>query len=98
METCFILCLLVTYNAFYRTNPEVFWYRLLFGIIISLLIGIIMGIIFGKKEVITNSLIDDECSHCHNHEEKKKICDKFEEKCHCHHEEHIHHSLKIDNL
>ena len=62
--------LLSTYNAFYRTNPEIFWYRLLFGIIISLLIGIIIGIIFGKKEVITNSLIDEdeECCHCHYEE------------------------------
>ncbi len=74
--------LLSTYNAFYRTNPEIFWYRLLFGIVIALLIGIIMGIIFGKKEVITNSLIDDENEEC----------------CHCHHEKHTHHSLKNDIL
>ncbi len=72
--------LLSTYNAFYRTNPEIFWYRLLFGIVIALLIGIIMGIIFGKKEVITNNLEDDE------------------ECCQCHHEKHIHHSLKNDIL
>ena len=52
--------LLSTYNAFYRTNPEIFWYRLLFGIVIALLIGIIMGIIFGKKEVITNSLTSED--------------------------------------
>ncbi len=58
--------LLSTYNAFYRTNPEIFWYRLFFGIAIALLIGIIMGLIFGRKEVITNSLTEDEC-HCHNH-------------------------------
>ena len=67
--------ILSTYNAFYKTNPEIFWYRLLFGIIIALLIGIIMGIIFGKKEVITNSLIDDEvgeCLYCNKQEEKKK--------------------------
>ena len=37
--------LLSTYNAFYKTNPEIFWYRLLFGIIIALVIGIIIGII-----------------------------------------------------
>lgn len=103
--------LLSTYNAFYRTNPEIFWYRLLFGIVIALLIGIIMGIIFGKKEVITNSLIDDEneeCCHCHKHEEKidedfKDLVDDFkdfdfEEECHCHHEKHTHHSLKNDIL
>lgn len=58
--------LLSTYNAFYRTNPEIFWYRLLFGIIISLLIGIIIGIIYSKKAVIKNSLIDDEECHCHH--------------------------------
>ena len=102
--------LLSTYNAFYRTNPEIFWYRLLFGIIIALLIGIIMGIIFGKKEVITNSLIDedDECCNCHKHEEKidedfKDLVDEFkdsdfEEECHCHHEKNTHHSLKNDIL
>lgn len=76
--------LLSTYNAFYRTNPEIFWYRLLFGIVIALLIGIIMGIVFNKKEVITNNM-DNECdchdeidedfldlaidAHEHNHEE-----------------------------
>lgn len=59
--------LLSTYNAFYRTNPEIFWYRLLFGIIIALIIGIIMGIVFNKKEVIRNSLIDEDDCHCHNH-------------------------------
>lgn len=74
--------LLSTYNAFYRTNPEVFWYRLLFGIVIALLIGIIMGLIFGKKEVTTNSLIDEDDEEC----------------CHCHHEKHTHHSLKNDIL
>lgn len=103
--------LLSTYNAFYRTNPEIFWYRLLFGIIIALLIGIIMGIIFGKKEVITNSLNDDECCcHCREHEEKIEIDDDFKElveefeeyncreECHCHNEKHMRHSLKNDVL
>ena len=68
--------LLSTYNAFYRTNPEIFWYRLIFGIIISLIIGIIMGIIFNKKEVITNRLIDDcdeECHECHHIHHKNKF-------------------------
>ncbi len=60
--------LLSTYNAFYKTNPEVFWYRLLFGIAISLIIGIIMGLIFGKKNVITNNIDnDEECELCHDH-------------------------------
>lgn len=103
--------LLSTYNAFYKTNPEIFWYRLLFGIVIALLIGIIMGIIFDKKEVITNSLIDDEdeeCCHCHKHEEKidenfKDLVEDFkdsdfEEECHCHHKKSTHHSLKNDIL
>ena len=75
--------LLSTYNAFYKTNPKIFWYRLLLGIIIALLIGTIMGIIFGGKEVINNNLIDDEeCDHCN---------------CHCH-EKHHHHSFKNDYL
>ena len=37
--------LLSTYYAFYKTNPNLFWYRLIFGIIIALVIGIIMEII-----------------------------------------------------
>ncbi len=104
--------LLSTYNAFYRTNPEIFWYRLLFGIVIALLIGMIIGIIFDKRIVIKNSLIDeeDECLCCHKHEAKKEIDDDFkdlieefkdsdfEEDCHCHHENHILHSLKKDIL
>lgn len=70
--------LLSTYYAFYKTNPEIFWYRLIFGILFALIIGIIMGIIFNDKEVITNN-IDDECSchehecHHHTHEFKAKI-------------------------
>ena len=77
--------LLSTYNAFYITNPEIFWYRFLLGIIISLLIGIIMGIAFGKKQIVINDLIE-ECSHCHEHE------------CHCHQKQHTKHSLKNDIL
>ena len=100
--------LLSTYNAFYRTNPEIFWYRLLFGIVIALLIGIIMGIVFGKKQVIINSLLDDDddqrCQHKHNEidEEFKDFVEEFDdsdfEECHCHHNEHTHHSLKNDFL
>lgn len=72
--------LLSTYYAFYRTNPSIFWYRLLFGIVIALVIGIIMGIIFGNKEVITNNN-DEECHddcecHCH-HKEKNKFASIF---------------------
>lgn len=65
--------LLSTYYAFYRTNPNIFWMRLLCGIIISLIIGILIGLIFENKEVITNNL-DEEC-HCHH-----------EDNCTCHHD------------
>lgn len=60
--------LLSTYYAFYRSNPNIFWYRFIFGIVIALVIGFIMGIIFGKKDVIRNSILVDEdecCHHCH---------------------------------
>jgi uncharacterized membrane protein YraQ (UPF0718 family) len=63
--------LLSTYNAFYKTNPKIFWYRLLLGIIIALLIGTIMGIIFGGKDVINNNIDDEECEHCHCHHHEK---------------------------
>ena len=61
--------LLSTYYAFFRNNPNIFWFRILFGILIALVIGIIVGIIFDKKNVIKNSLLDedDDCE-CHNHE------------------------------
>ena len=64
--------LLSTYSAFYKTNPNIFWLRLLFGIIIALVIGIIMGLIFQDKEVIKNE--DNTCheEHCHCHEHNKK--------------------------
>ena len=100
--------LLSTYNAFYRTNPEIFWYRLLFGIVIALLIGIVMGIIFGKKQVIINNLLDDDDDYCCPHnlyeidEEFKDLVEEFDdsdfEGCHCHHDEHTHHNLKNDFL
>lgn len=60
--------LLSTYTAFYKTNPNIFWYRLILGIVISLVIGIIMGIIFSKKDVTLNN--SDEyidCHHIHHH-------------------------------
>lgn len=73
--------LLSTYYAFYNNNPNIFWLRLLLGIVIALIIGIIMGIIFNNKEVIKEGLLDEEehdhCC-CHDHE--------------CHHK----HSLKHD--
>ena len=72
--------LLSTYNAFYKSNPEIFWYRLVFGIIISLLIGIIIGIFFSKKEVIKNSILEDdeECCECHHeHHSKHSLKNDF---------------------
>jgi uncharacterized membrane protein YraQ (UPF0718 family) len=69
--------LLSTYYAFYRTNPEIFWFILLFGIVIALIIGIIIGIIFKDKRVIKNELIEEdelccECGHDHKHEHHHK--------------------------
>ena len=67
--------LLSTYYAFFKTNPEIFWYRLIFGILIALIIGIIIGIIFGDDDVIVNN-IDEHCHHdecCkHNHHHNLK--------------------------
>ena len=40
--------LLSTYTAFYKTTPNIFWYRLIFGIVIALIIGIVLGLIFNK--------------------------------------------------
>ena len=77
--------LLSTYYAFYNKNPEIFWFRLLFGIVIALIIGIIVGIAFKDKHIIKNELLDeDEEDHC--------CCD-----CdHDHHEHHHKHTLKND--
>lgn len=80
--------LLATYNAFYKSNPEIFWARLGFGIGIALVIGIIMGIIFGNKKVVTNSIeeYEEECCCHHDH-------DKCEHHNHNHHKKH---TLKND--
>lgn len=59
--------LLSTYTAFYKTNPEIFWYRLIFGIIISLIIGIIIGIIYKDKDITLNNSDEECCHHTHNH-------------------------------
>ena len=58
--------LLSTYYAFYKTNPNIFYSRIILGIILALVIGIIMGLIFDKKRVIINNIdeCDDECD-CH---------------------------------
>ena len=79
--------LLSTYYAFYNKNPEIFWYRLLFGIVIALIIGIIIGIVFKDKKVIKNELLEDDdedhcCCGCEDH----------------HHEHHHKHTLKHDFL
>ena len=102
--------LLSTYQAFYRNNPEIFWYRFGLGIVIALVIGIIMGIIFGDKKVITNSSDEHECC-CHKHDEveveegfedlldhkaKHKHEHEHEHECHCHH--HEKHTIKNDFL
>ena len=67
--------LLSTYYAFYKTDSKIFWYRLLFGIVVSLVIGTIMGIVFGKEEVITNNSDKDcACEHCsHDHKKENKF-------------------------
>ncbi len=56
--------LLSTYKAFYNINPNMFWYRLLFGISISFIIGIIMGLLFKNIKVIKN---EDKCD-CEDHD------------------------------
>jgi len=76
--------LLSTYYAFYRSEPDIFWLRLLLGIGVALIIGIIMGIIFNKKNIIINN--SDECSCNHDHE------------CECHHEHKKKHTIKGDIL
>ncbi len=67
--------MLSTYYAFYKTDPKIFWYRLLFGILVALIIGTIMGIVFGKEDVTTNNS-DKECAceNCdHDHKENKFV-------------------------
>ena len=77
--------ILSTYHAFFKTNPDIFWMRLVLGIVVSLVIGVILGILFGKKEVITNN--EDECcySHCH------------EQDCDCDEHDHKNYFLSIIN-
>lgn len=67
--------LLSTYTAFYKTNPEIFWYRLLLGVIVAFIIGIIMDILFSKKIILKNSFLEEDdcdCQKCH-HEDGNKI-------------------------
>lgn len=65
--------LLSTYYAFYKTNPEIFYYRIIFGIIIALIIGIIIGITYKDKTIIIN---DDNCD-CHISNEKHTVKNDF---------------------
>ncbi|MDO4996895.1 MAG: permease [Bacilli bacterium] len=67
------IVLLSTYTAFYKTNPEIFWYRLIFGIIISLIIGIILGIIYKDKDITINNSDEDHCACCKHHKDNKLI-------------------------
>ena len=59
--------LLSTYYAFYKTNPEIFFCRLIFGIIIALFIGILLGILFDGEDIT----LDSTCEHCHIHSNNK---------------------------
>ena len=64
--------LLSTYYAFYKTNPEIFWYRLVFGILIALLVGIIIGFIFKNKNVVVSNINEEICcDHCDSEHEQK---------------------------
>jgi len=81
--------LLSTYLAFYKTNPDMFWFRLLFGIVIALVIGVIMGVIFNNDKVI----LDDE--KCPVHYGKNKLIRNV--KCTCNEiERESKHSVKGD--
>lgn len=73
--------LLSTYYAFYRTDPKIFWYRLIFGIAVSIIIGIIMGVLYGKKDVIVNDSDSENsceyCEHDHKHSKENKLVSIF---------------------
>ena len=60
--------LLSTYTAFSKVNMNIFYYRLILGVVISLIIGIIMGIIFKDKEVLKyNNEKEDEYLELEKH-------------------------------
>lgn len=63
--------LLSTYKAFYKTNPELFYYRIILGILVSFIIGLIMGIIFKNKPIIKRIKEEEEICAC-NHEKGLK--------------------------
>lgn len=58
--------LLSTYYAFYKSNPKIFYLRLVLGIGVSLVIGIIVGLIFKDKEIVLEN------HACHNHHHHNK--------------------------
>ncbi len=60
--------LLSTYSAFYRTNPEIFYLRLILGVVIAFIIGIVIDLFFGKNDVS----IGDSCSCC-CHDKNNKL-------------------------
>ena len=65
--------LLSTYSAFYQTNRNIFYSRIVLGILVSLIIGILMGIIFHKEDV----LIEKE--ECNCSPEDEQIEEEFKE-------------------
>ncbi|MBR1416900.1 MAG: permease [Bacilli bacterium] len=68
--------LLSTYYAFYNSNPKIFYYRLILGVLISLIIGVVMALIFKDKDVTINNS-DIKCKHCHHHENKHTFKNDF---------------------
>lgn len=80
--------LLSTYSAFYKTNPQIFWLRLILGIVIAFVVGIIMGILF-KKDVTTNNNDDDDHCCCHHEHHHSHTCE-----CHHEHDEKIEPKLE----
>ena len=76
--------LLSTYSAFYKTNPQIFWLRLILGIVIAFVVGIIMGILFKREVTINNNDDDDHCCCCHHEHHHSHTCE-----CHHDHDEEI---------
>lgn len=62
--------MLATYNAFYKVNPQIFWYRLVLGIVISLIVGIIVGIFYNDEDVVNEK--QEECHSCSCNKENTK--------------------------
>lgn len=87
--------LFATYYAFSGVNMQLFWYRLIGGVIISMVIGLIMNV-FNSKDVLIEKEGDDECGcscghhHHHHHEEHEHECNHEEHEHECNHEHHHH--------